>query len=49
MKIDILESNILKNIVKRSDYMKGFSNVLDNIQKLVKKNDIVFNIIVKKK
>ena len=49
MKTDTLKLNISKNIVKRSDYMKGFLNVLDDIKKLVKENDFVLNIIVKKK
>ena len=41
MEIDTFEANIHENIVKISDYMKEFLNILDDIQKLVEKEQIL--------
>lgn len=49
MKIDIFDSNVTEIFVKRYEYKKEVLNILDEIQKLVEKNDLLLNIIVKKK
>ena len=49
MKIDIFDLNVTDIFVKIYEYKKEVLNILDEIQKLVEKNDLLLNIIVKKK
>ena len=49
MKIDIFDLNVTDIFVKIYEYKKEVLNILDEIQKLVEKNDLLLSIIVKKK